>query len=104
MDEFLLNRELPMEDPELAAEAQAAIERDKLDPRQQMYMYNKVTHKLIRTTAEYHRAMENRQEIKLVTYQQAEAIYKQEEAIKKQAFAKVTKRKAAKAARKKNRK
>ena len=92
-----------MNDPELEAEALAAIERDKLDPRQQLYMYDKQAKRLIRNTQQYHAAVNDRHPIKYITYKQAEAIYKQEEAIKRQALLKIAKRKAAKAARKKNR-
>jgi len=88
---------------EIQAEALAAIERDKLDPRQQLYYFNKTTGLIIRTNAQYHRAVENRHELKLMTYKQAEGVYKQEQAARSRALNAKKKRKSAKQARKTNR-
>jgi hypothetical protein len=105
MDE-MMNKVVEPESPEaveMRRQVEAAIERDKLDPRQQSYMFNKTTRKLIKTNEMYHRAVENRDHIEIITYSQAMALYKQEKAVKAQALANVTKRKRAKQARKKNR-
>lgn len=105
MDE-MMNRVVEEESPEAAEmrrQVEAAIERDKLDPRQQRYMYNKTTKQLIKTNAMYHRAVENRHEIEIISYRQAEGFYKQERAAKAAALAKIAHRKRAKQARKKNR-
>lgn len=88
---------------EINAEAMAMIERDKLDPRQQMYYFNVTTNRLIRTNAQYHRAVENHDYLKTVNYKQAEAIYKKEQALKSRALNAKKKRRSAKQARKTNR-
>ncbi len=88
---------------EIQAEALAAIERDKLDPRQQKYIFNKTTGLLIRTNAGYHRAVENHHDLVHISYKQAENIYKQEQAARHRALNAKKKRKNAKQARKDNR-
>jgi hypothetical protein len=92
-----------VEEAEAKAQIQAMIERDKLDPRQQYYLKNSVTGKLIRTNMDYHKAEENHHALVQITYNQAYDLYRKEEAVKKQASAKVMARKRAKTARKKNR-
>lgn len=87
----------------LEAHVNNMIEHDKLDPRQQYYLKNAVTGKLIRTNAMYHRAEENRQPLVQITYNQAYALYREEEAAKKAAMKAHVHRKRAKQARKKNR-
>lgn len=89
--------------PQIEAEIEAMIERDKLDPRQQYYLKNIVTGRLIRTNHDYHRAQENRQPLRQITYNQAYDLYRQEEAAKKKAMGEQLKKKRAKQARKKNR-
>ena len=94
---------LSPEAEEMQRQVMAAIERDKLDPRQQSYMFNKTTGLLIRTNEMYHRAMENHHEIKVISYQTAMGIYEQEKARKRKAMAAIAERKRAKQARKKSR-
>ena len=91
------------EQARVQAEMQQMIERDKLDPRQQYYLVNHVTGKLIRTNADYHRAEENHQALRQITYNQAMDLWRKEEAAKKAAQRKHIKAKAVRDARKKNR-
>lgn len=87
----------------LADHAERMIERDKLDPRQQWYLKNNHTGRIIRKEADYHRALENHHEVVQISYNQALDLYKKEEAEKKDALKKVQHRKRSKAARKRNR-
>lgn len=92
------------EQAEMRRQMEAAIERDKLDPRQQRYMFNKGTGLLIRTNQQYHRALENRQQIEIISYAQAAKIWKREQVAKSRALnASKKKRKSVKQARKRNR-
>lgn len=85
-----------MNEPEWVAASQ-------LDPRQQFYLRNLTTGRLVRNNTQYHNALENRQQLETISYSQALDLYRKEEAAKKQARMKVFARKAVKLARKKNR-
>lgn len=89
---------------QMRQEAESFIELDQLDPRQQRYMKNKTTGKLIRSNMDFHRMMENQHGYEVITYNAAYDLYKKEEAEKRAARAKILARKASRKSRKKNRK
>ena len=88
---------------EMREHAERMIAKDQLDPRQQWYLKNATTGKLIRKNEDYHRALENHHQVVQVTYSQALDLYRKEESAKKAALAKALAKKRAKRARKVNR-
>lgn len=79
------------------------VKAAQTDPRQQYYLRNLVTGRLIRSNQQYHHALENKDQLETINYGQALALYRKEEAEKKQARIRVFSRKAKKQARKNNR-